>query len=119
VLMAANENVYRRKAAYCLSLLNDKRCYRALIGCLASQGKGQLPGAGGMNLGTLGSMAGNVSGGGGAGGMSIKGEEVVPAADSLEYISGKTYRNDVGKWLEWLDSLDKAPGGAVVAPAKR
>jgi hypothetical protein len=116
VIMAANENVYRRKAAYCLSLLNDKRCYRALIGCLAAQGKGGLPGTAGMNLGTLGNMASNV---GGMGGTSISGEEVVPAADSLEYISGQNHRNDVKKWLEWLDSLDKAPGGAVVAPAKR
>ncbi|MHC4914582.1 MAG: tetratricopeptide repeat protein [Planctomycetota bacterium] len=116
VLWAAAENPNRRKAAWCLSLINDKRAYKALIGCVAQQPKNTLPGMGGMNLSTLGSMTG--SGGTMTGGTGIKAGEVVPAADSLEYISGKVYRNDVKKWLKWLDSLDRAPGGAVIAPQK-
>jgi hypothetical protein len=116
VLWAAAENPNRRKAAWCLSLINDKRAYKALIGCVAQQPKNTLPGAGGLNLSTLGGMTG--SGGTMTGGTGIKAGEVVPAADSLEYITGKMYRNDVKKWLKWLDSLDRAPGGAVIAPRK-
>ncbi len=117
VLMAASKDTYRSKAAYCLRLIHDRRCYKALIGCVARSPKDTLPGQMGLSLNQMGNMAGGAKGVRG-GGMSVQGGEVVPAADSLEFISGKGYRNDVGKWLKWLDSLDRAPGGAVVAPRK-
>ncbi len=111
VLYAAGGGSYRRKAAYCLRLIHDKRAYLALIGCIARQPKNTLPGSSGMSLSQLGNYANSSKSGGG---MSMGGGEVVPAADSMEYISGKSYRNDVKKWLKWVQSLDRAPGGAVV-----
>jgi hypothetical protein len=118
VLYAAMESNHRRKAAYCLRLIHDKRAYLALIGCIAQQPKNTLPGqSGGMSLTQLGGLArsSRVA----RGGMSIGGGEVVPAADSMEYITGRNYRNDVQKWLKWVDSLDRSPGGAVIDKGDR
>jgi hypothetical protein len=110
VLLAAAEGSSRRKAAYCLRLIDDTRCYKALIGCIAQQPKDTLPGQAGMSLSQLGGLTSGSSGGG----VAIGGGEVVPAADSMEFITGLQYKNNVGKWLKWLDAKDKAPGGAVV-----
>jgi len=112
VLYAAAGGSYRRKAAYCLRLIHDKRAYMALIGCIARQPKNTLPGQAGMSLSQLGGYAKGSRTTGGS--LSVGGGEVVPAADSMEYISGKSYRNDVAKWLKWVESLDRAPGGAVI-----
>ena len=37
---------------------------------------------------------------------------------TMEFISGKSYKNNVAKWLKWIESLDKAPGGAVIDAGK-
>jgi hypothetical protein len=116
VLYAAGGSNSRRKAAYCLRLVHDKRAYQALVGCIARAPKNTLPGGAGMSLSQMGNYAKSSRSGGG---LSMGGGEVVPAADSMEYISGKSYKNDVGKWVKWIESLDKAPGGAVIDVGKK
>ena len=114
VYVAAMENSHRRRAASCLKILGDTRAFRALIGCVVAAPKNTLPGQMGMNLEQMGKMA-STGAGGGAG---VQMGEVVPPADSLECISGMEYKNDVSKWLKWVESLEKADGGAVIAPGK-
>ena len=114
VYTAAYENAYRRRAALALRMVGDPRAYRALVGCLVGASTNNLPGQMGMNLQAMSGMAG--SSGTAHSNANVMGE-VLPAADSLEFISGQEYKNDVGKWLQWIDNLGKAAGGAVVAPA--
>ncbi|HOX06230.1 MAG TPA: hypothetical protein PK280_07505 [Planctomycetota bacterium] len=112
VYTASSENAYRRRAAAALRMVGDTRAYRALIGALVGASSNNLPGQMGMNLQALSAMAGQA-------GVSQTGHqlgEVLPAADSLELISGQEHRNDVAKWLKWVDEQERAPGGAVVTP---
>ena len=115
VCTAASENAYRRRAAYALKLVGDVRAYRALIGCLVGASTNTLPGQMGMNLQQFNDK---LTKSGAAEGTGIIGGEVLPAADSLEYISGKEYKNDVRKWLKWVEDQEKAPGGGVIDPGK-
>lgn len=116
VYLAAVENAGRRRAALALRNINDYRAFRALIACVEMQPKNTLPGQMGMSLtsfnqtrvGKNGTVSQSVTDGG----------EVVPAADSLEYISGREYRNDVAKWVGWLGELERTPGGSVIDPGK-
>jgi uncharacterized protein YnzC (UPF0291/DUF896 family) len=114
VRSAASRNILQRRAAYCLGLINDKRCYKALIGCLAGQPKNTIPGKTSSSSSNLTSMGTWTNHRGRGGAVATGSQEVVPAADSLEFITGLSYKNDVDKWLKWLESLDKAPGGAVI-----
>jgi hypothetical protein len=113
VYTAASENPYRRRAASVLKLVGDPRAYRALVGALVGASTDNLPGQMGMNLqamsGRTGSNSTVQSGAMDAG-------EVLPAADSLEFISGLENKNDVGKWLKWIEELERASGGALIAP---
>jgi hypothetical protein len=113
VYTAAAENTYRRRAASALKLVGSTQAYRALIGCLVGASANNLPGQMGMNLQAMSGMAGGGAGIAQSTGMNAG--EVLPAADSLELISGLEHKNDVGKWLQWVAKLE-APGGAAVAP---
>lgn len=123
IYAAAVENPRRRRAAGALRLIGDTAAYRTLIGCISAQPSNTLPGQaqGGVATSTnLGPRVRRVIRGpkGQAilveegGGMDLG--EVVPAADSLEYISGQEFHNDVRKWLEWVEKLERAPGGALI-----
>jgi hypothetical protein len=113
VYAASVESVHRRRAALALRMVGDPRAYRALIGALVGASGNNLPGQMGMNLQN---MAGRVGGAGVAESSGNQLGEVLPAADSLEFISGREYKNDVGKWLKWVEETEKAAGGAVIAP---
>ena len=119
VYLSAGDYAYRRRAAYALRLINDPRAYRALIGCIAATPKNTLPGQMGLDysfgkeVNTFNSGTGNTTVQG-VSGSGIDMGEVVPAADSLEYISGKEYKNDILLWLKWVDAVERAPGGALI-----
>ena len=92
IRLAAIENSYRRRAAIAIRETNDRRALWELVYILGGQPRRKGTG--------LGAMAADFLPKPGQAGMTR--ELINPAADSLEFITGKEFKNDAAKWAAWL-----------------
>ena len=101
---AAGRSPDRRRAAGAIRAIGDRRAIGSLIECLLAQAAGQRSNP--LSLNSILSMT--PPRGGSA--PVIGGAIILPAADSLEFITGLELGNDVGAWVRWYQGAGGAGG---------